>query len=81
MREPPIWRQSHPADEVLSSAQNRVIGAATTRTHAEESASLIRIFNRRSTYWFNGLNESAALSQIAMHPSTVLGLSLPIADC
>jgi hypothetical protein len=24
-----------PADEVLSSAQNRVIGAATTRTHAE----------------------------------------------
>ena len=31
-----IWRQSHPADEVLSSAQNRVIGAATTRTHADE---------------------------------------------
>jgi hypothetical protein len=35
---PPIWRQSHPADEVLSSAQNRVIGAATTRTHADERA-------------------------------------------
>jgi hypothetical protein len=31
-----IWRQSHPADDVLSSAQNRVIGAATTRTHADE---------------------------------------------
>jgi hypothetical protein len=35
VRLPPIWRRSHPADEVLSPAQNGVIGVATTRTHAE----------------------------------------------
>jgi hypothetical protein len=42
-RYPPIWRQSHPADEVLSSAQNWVIGAATTHTHADVRALRARI--------------------------------------
>jgi hypothetical protein len=37
--EPPIWRRSRPADEVLSPAQNGVIGAAMTRTHAEKRTS------------------------------------------
>jgi transposase len=43
-KEDSIWRRSHPADEVLSPTQNRVIGAATTRTHAELSAWSARIF-------------------------------------
>jgi hypothetical protein len=47
---PPIWRQSHPADEVLSSAQNSVIGAAMTRTHAEMSNSSARISTHEVEY-------------------------------